>query len=137
MITKKILHYISHIFWFFIYIGAAIYIAIFLYFILDVKGSCASDGDVWDSDENRCRDDCLTWHQNYGCIKLTPEQMQLFDKSHANLDYYVPEDVYRDICFNNHKAWNLDEQYCEYNFKFEDCQKLNGNWEYPEFCKNE
>lgn len=42
----------------------------FLYLFFDKQGTCVSDGKVWDSSENRCRDDCLSWNEEQGCIPL-------------------------------------------------------------------
>ena len=30
--------------------------------------ACLDDGKVWDYAENRCRNDCLKWNENHGCI---------------------------------------------------------------------
>ena len=47
-----------------------------LYYFLQING-CMDDGLVWDYDEHRCRDDCLTfvkWIKNYlSCVKNTKE----------------------------------------------------------------
>lgn len=99
--------------------------------------SCLDMGNVWDDSEKRCRDDCLTWNKEFGCIELTAEQVQMFKNCQTHIRYCIPRHVYKDICFYNQKAWNLDKEECRYDFKPEDCHKLPGCWQYPDICAKE
>ena len=45
------------------------------YFVFLEQNGCLDEGNVWDYNENRCREDCLAWNEINGCIKLTDEQM--------------------------------------------------------------
>ena len=118
----------------------AILSSIVIIFFLIISGywlaedSCLDDGLVWDRKAHRCRDDCLKWDPEYGCIQLTPDQVQIFKKCKRSTRYCVSTVVYQDICLNNQKAWNLDNQECRFSFQPQDCYKLSGNWQYPEIC---
>ena len=85
--------------------------------------TCLDNGQVWDYQKNVCRDDCLIWKKEFGCIQLTPEQRTLL-KQCKNLS-----------CLNNQKAWNIDDNDCKFDFVSQDCFQLLGNWEYPTICK--
>lgn len=97
--------------------------------------SCLDDGKVWDYEQNICRDDCLTWQEEFGCIKLTKKQIEIFGKC-GNSNLCPSLKTYKDVCLNNQKAWNLKSQKCKYNFGFNECFKLNGEWLYPEICSD-
>ena len=43
------------------------------------KDMCFDDGNVWDYDEDRCRDDCLLWNDKYGCVQMIPEHIQYIE----------------------------------------------------------
>ena len=50
-----------------------IFVALFSLFIIsDYQGRCLSDGNVWDYSRNECREDCLVWGAEFGCIQLSP-----------------------------------------------------------------
>lgn len=105
-----------------------------LYLTFDYRGSCVSDGKVWDGDEQRCRDDCLMWDREWGCIKLNYEQIDNVRecRKSGNCD---DKKLLKQICFYNNKAWQVDKKACDFEFKIEECYKLDGNWEYPLTCK--
>lgn len=46
------------------------------YLMTDDKGHCLSEGHgVWDADRQECRQDCLTWRKDIGCIPITEENI--------------------------------------------------------------
>lgn len=96
--------------------------------------SCLDLGGVWDDNEKRCRNDCLTWQKNYGCIKLTPEQIKAFNQCEEK-DNCPSQEVYYDICMRNLKAWDKKNQECYFDFTPRECYHLKGDWKYPEICK--
>ncbi len=98
--------------------------------------ACLDDGKVWDYAENRCRNDCLKWGKEYGCIKLTPKQITLFENCRHNLPNCISVADYKEICLNNQKAWNIDEEDCYFEFSEKDCAELSGSWQYPDICSD-
>ncbi len=106
----------------------------FVFFWFDNAGFCTSNGGVWDGNEHRCRDDCLVWQKEFGCIQLTKEQSQKFEDCSNGHDNCPSEQDMINICLFNQKAWNKDEKECRFNFQPQDCYKLSGNWQYPEIC---
>ena len=65
-----------------------------------------------DYQKNICRDDCLIWKKEFGCIKLTPEQTKLL-KQCKNLSNCPDNQTLKEICLNNQKAWNIDDNDCK------------------------
>lgn len=54
-------------------IGYIVYILFF-----DDVGWCLSEGHgVWDADLKVCRQDCLTWTEQSGCVAITEENIRL------------------------------------------------------------
>ena len=49
-----------------------------LYYFLQING-CMDDGLVWDYDEHRCRDDCLTFVEGKGCIYMHQAYREVFE----------------------------------------------------------
>lgn len=100
--------------------------------------SCMDSGNVWDGHENRCREDCFTWNAEKGCIHLTEDEVQEFKKCRhqpASCNNSIYDRIFPQRCFDYGGAWNLETQYCDFEFKPADCFKLQGNWQYPEICK--
>ena len=95
--------------------------------------TCLDNGQVWDYQNNICRDDCLVWQKEFGCIKLTPKQTKLL-KQCRNQPNCPNSQTYKEICLNNQKAWNINENECKFDFSPQECFLLSGNWEYPEIC---
>ena len=95
--------------------------------------TCLDNGQVWDYQNNICRDDCLIWKKEFGCIKLTPEQTKLLKRC-KNLSNCPDNQTLKEICLNNQKAWNIDNNDCKFDFVSQDCSNLSGNWEYPTIC---
>ncbi|MBE6453011.1 MAG: hypothetical protein E7012_05945 [Alphaproteobacteria bacterium] len=106
----------------------------FLFLWFDDAGTCLDIGGVWDGTEKRCRNDCLTWRKDYGCIKFTPQQIECA-KSKTNSQQCMSLSEYRILCDYNQKAWNLDTNECFFAFKITDCNLLSGNWHYPPICQ--
>ena len=47
-----------------------------VYLATDEKGWCLSEGHgVWDADRRECRQDCLTWREDIGCVPITEENI--------------------------------------------------------------
>ncbi len=114
-------------------IGVAIFAYVLVknpYFL--AEDTCLDAGNVWDDDEKRCRDDCLKWNKDYGCIQITQEQRMLSSRGKR-----IPVAVYKDICLSNQKAWNNDKSDCDFYFVSANCGNLSGNWEYPDSCLKE
>lgn len=111
-----------------------IFVALFSLFIIsDYQGRCLSDGNVWDYSRNECREDCLVWGAEFGCIQLSPlyiKKIKQCQKPTGCLD----NNDYKTICLDNHKAWNNKIQKCHLLFNLADCFKLTGNWIYPDIC---
>lgn len=95
--------------------------------------SCLDSGDVWDYEQNICRNDCLKWSKDFGCIKLTKEQIKMYDN--CNQLNCITKDVYKAICLSNDKAWNLKYEECDFNFTLDKCSKLDNYWILPDICR--
>ncbi|MCM1324651.1 MAG: hypothetical protein NC218_11060 [Acetobacter sp.] len=52
------------------FILVCFFISLFLLWWFDKDGSCLDTGGVWDGNEKRCRQDCLTWNEVDGCVPL-------------------------------------------------------------------
>lgn len=63
-------------------------------FALD-KDMCFDDGNVWDYDENRCREDCYTWTQQHGCIQMSREHFQMMQYCRANDEQCDLQQLYK------------------------------------------
>lgn len=93
---------------------------------------CPSKGGVWDYDKKTCRTDCFKWGEDFGCIKLTDEEIDIIQNCKtANC---ITQDMVKTICLRNQKAYNLKTQNCKFNFVKEGCNVLDGQWLYPEMC---
>ena len=44
--------------------------------IYDHKAYCLDIGKIYDPSQNICRDDCLTWDNNVGCVPITEENIK-------------------------------------------------------------
>lgn len=97
--------------------------------------ACLDNGKVWDYKEKRCRDDCYLWREEFGCIKLNKNQLGRLKRCNGRIQDCDNDTLYREVCFNNNKAWDVDKRVCLFEFKTEDCFMLEGNWRYPDICK--
>ena len=104
-------------------------------FVFLEQDSCLDSGNVWDYNENRCREDCLIWNKINGCIKMTEQQVQLFKKCHHEPAGCIPKDVFNSICLQNNLPLNQVTGECDAEFTLDKCHKLGTDWIYPESCK--
>lgn len=104
-------------------------------FVFLEQDSCLDNGNVWDYKENRCREDCFAWNKINGCIKMTDEQVQLFKKCHHEPAGCIPDNVFNNICLQNHLPLNKVTGECDAEFTPDKCNKLGKEWIYPEVCK--
>lgn len=104
-------------------------------FVFLEQNSCLDSGNVWDYKENRCRDDCLMWNKINGCIKMTDEQVQLFEKCRNKPVGCISDDVFKRICLQNRLPFNLKTVECDAEFTIDKCHKLGPDWIYPKNCK--
>lgn len=121
----------------FLYFSAAIVFTVFVFFMTDKSGICADTGSVWDDDEQRCRDDCLTWNEIHGCIYIDEAYQKLFvacASKTADCDVEKLRRLNIQLCEKYRAAWNLGYGYCDFKFEKKDCFKLPGDWEYPKIC---
>lgn len=98
---------------------------------------CANQGNIWDKNENKCREDCIYWSPINGCIKMTEEQVKLIKECKGKGVDCVPMAVYGQICIQNNLPINKVTGECETEFTPEDCWKLGENWAYPQVCTND
>ncbi len=96
---------------------------------------CLDNGNVWDYQENRCREDCLVWNKINGCIKMTAEQVKMFKDCRHKGAGCVPKKVFNEICLNNNMPLNKKTGECDAEFTLDKCYKLGENWIYPKNCK--
>lgn len=97
---------------------------------------CIDIGYVWDYNEKRCKNDCYNWNKDYGCIKMTEEQIKIQKNCIYNTKDCPKDKISKNICLNNNKAWNLNDNNCDFYFTKKNCHKLIGNWQYPSFCNS-
>ena len=74
--------------------------------------TCLDNGQIWDYQNNICRDDCLIWKKEFGCIKLTPEQTKLLKrcKNLSNCpDMIVNLTLYPKIVLNYQEIGNIQQ----------------------------
>lgn len=100
------------------------------------QDSCIDNGNVWDYQEKRCRKDCLAWNKINGCIKMTKEQIKLFDKCRYQPTDCVPKTVFNEICLNNKLSLNKETGECDMEFTIDKCHKLGEQWIYPDSCQS-
>ena len=48
-------------------------VSIYCFFELDMKVACLDSGEIYDPIQKKCRNDCLTWDDNIGCVPITEE----------------------------------------------------------------
>ena len=98
------------------------------------QDSCLDSGNVWDYNENRCRNDCWNWNKINGCIKLTEEQVKLFEKCRHKPQDCISKEVFNEICLNNNLSLNKITGECDTEFTVSKCNKLGNDWIYPAIC---
>lgn len=105
------------------------------YFVFLEQNGCLDEGNVWDYNENRCREDCLAWNKINGCIKLTDDQIELFKKCRYKSAGCVAKEVFNEICLNNNLPLNKKTGECDTEFTLDKCHKLGEDWIYPKRCE--
>lgn len=98
--------------------------------------TCIDGGLVWDYDERRCRDDCLTFVKGKGCIYMHQAFREVFEGcpySSEECEKRMDKELFI-MCEKYQGAWNLDDKTCDFHFSLNDCGKLDGNWQYPVAC---
>lgn len=70
--VKQLMWRIFLIFWnIFAIIGCCIILYLSYILFFDDAGWCISSGHgVWDAEQKICRDDCLTWSKETGCVPI-------------------------------------------------------------------
>ncbi len=109
---------------FFILIG--VLVAIFCYLWFDDVGNCASDGDIWDYNEERCRSDCLAFSKRKGCVYMDKEFQQLFEncaKKSAQCDEKRYAELSFELCKKYQGAWHKKNKTCWFDYATEYCQR--------------
>ena len=109
--------------------------ALWKLYIFLLQNSCLDLGNVWDYDNNICRDDCLAWNHLNGCIKITNDEIKLFKNCKHKVYNCISDDIYKAICLRNNLPQNKTTGECDMEFTIDKCNKLEGNWIYPEVCK--
>ncbi len=78
-LAKKITQYLQKFFKILTFMGGLAVIVIVCYvgyLMIDDKALCLSEGHgVWDADRRECRQDCLTWREDIGCVPITKENI--------------------------------------------------------------
>lgn len=104
-------------------------------YIFLLQNSCLDFGNVWDYDNNQCRNDCLTWNHINGCIKMTNSEVKLFEDCRYKPINCIPDSIFNEICLRNNLALNKSTKECDMEFTPDKCNKLKGDWIYPEICR--
>ncbi len=99
------------------------------------QNGCLDDGNVWDYQEGRCRNDCLAWNSINGCIKMNAEQIKIFEDCRYKPTGCVPTKVFNEICLNNNLPINKKTGKCDIEFTVDKCNQLGNDWLYPDICK--
>lgn len=81
---QKILRYLWNFFrsiCFIIGLGTIVGLGYIVFLLMDNEGRCLSEGyGVWDADKHECRQDCLTWRKDLGCVPITEENIRKKEK---------------------------------------------------------
>ena len=83
-LAKKITQYLRQAFKVLTFLVGLVVIVIICYagyLMMDDKAWCLSEGHgVWDADRRECRQDCLTWREDIGCVPLTKKNITKKEK---------------------------------------------------------
>ena len=83
-LLNKTTQYLRQAFKILIFMGGLVVIVIVCYvgyLMIDDKACCLSEGyGVWDADKRECRQDCLTWREDIGCVPITKENITKKEK---------------------------------------------------------
>ena len=117
---KRFLNILRYVFWLLVIIPPMLFWAMVIGYVFDEAGDCAENGKVWDYNEKRCRDDCLTWNEVNGCIYMDEEYRRLFracaDKT-ADCDREKLDLLDKELCKKYNAPLNLKYGYCDFGFE--------------------
>lgn len=126
----------GHTIWF----SSLPFVLIFImFFVFDDIGDCASSGKVWDYNQDYCRDDCLLWIKDLGCVELSQEMLNQLNKCGEHNECYnrILDSITEELCEKYKMPYDKERKQCFWDFKPELCHKLSGKWQYPEICETE
>ena len=118
------------IYFLFLFIGIIIITYFSRYVQIDI---CNDKGLVWDYEQNRCRNDCLKWGHEYGCIQLTHEEITILSKCRIK-NKCISNQQFKTICLRNNKTYNLKTNICNFNFDKSQCKDNHPDLAYPLIC---
>ncbi len=76
MSIRHIIHYIYQIIKFICAIIGILAVCVLGYLWFDDKMFCLDIGKIYDPIQKVCRDDCLTWNNEIGCVPITEENIE-------------------------------------------------------------
>lgn len=97
--------------------------------------ACLDDGLVWDYEQHICRNDCWKITDGFGCIKMTDEQVKLFEDCRYKGADCIPDSVYDEICKNNDLPINKITGECDTEFSPKKCSEYTSDWHLPKICE--
>ena len=81
--------------------------------------SCMDSGDVWDYDEDRCREDCLLWNDKYGCVQMTPEHVKVMKdcrRGRKPCDVELAKMYSEELCMKYSRRINPKTGHCTFEY---------------------
>ena len=81
--------------------------------------TCRDGGDVWDYDEDRCRDDCLLWNDRYGCVQMTPEHVKVMKdcrRGRKPCDVELAKMYSEELCMKYSRRINPKTGHCTFEY---------------------
>ena len=118
-----------------IFVGAILVLMRCTYLFLEQDYCMDTVGGAWDSKQNVCRFDCLAITEGFGCIKMTDEQVKLFEDCRYKGADCIPDSVYDEICKNNDLPINKVTGECDTEFSPKKCSEYGSDWQLPKICK--
>ena len=100
-------------------------VTLFLLWILNAIDSallvdtCRDGGDVWDYDEDRCREDCLLWNDKYGCVQMTPEHVKVMKdcrRGRKRCDKELAKMYSEELCMKYSRRINPKTGHCTFEY---------------------
>ena len=89
--------------------------------------TCLDEGLVWDYEQHICRNDCWKITDGVGCIKMTDEQVKLFEDCRYKGADCIPDSVYDEICKITGE--------CDTEFSPKKCNEYGPDWQLPKSCE--
>ena len=83
------------------------------------KDMCLDDGNVWDYDEDRCREDCLLWNDKYGCVQMTPEHVKVMKdcrRGRKRCDKELAKMYSEELCMKYSRRINPKTGHCTFEY---------------------